>query len=93
MYVLMLTQHLEEGSATVAALRGGRQFEGWTLSTHLLRDIANSGRIANYQRAGKGARKPDLIPMPKKDAPRHVARVRDVKKALEEKEKPVENVS
>lgn len=61
-YVLMLVEHLPEGSAFLAARRGGPEHQAWDTTAHLLAGIANILNAANYQRAGKRSGKPAVTP-------------------------------
>lgn len=82
----MLVEHFGEGSATVAAVRGNKAFQGWDLHAMLLRVIANDTRGANWQRGGGKGRKPEMIELPKAMERGRVSKVADLKKALEDKE-------
>jgi len=59
--VLALVEGLPEDSATVAAMRGGRDWRGWTRTALLLADIYDAIN-ANTRASGRWRRKPPTIP-------------------------------
>lgn len=59
--VLALVEGLPEDSATVAAMRGGRDWRGWTRTELLLADIYDAIN-ANTRASGRWRRKPPTIP-------------------------------
>jgi hypothetical protein len=67
----MLIAHLHDGSAYMAANRGGPDHRPWTATVHLLAALVNLTYAANRQRGGKPTRKP-LVSPPTKQRPKQV---------------------
>ena len=57
---LVLVRHLPQGAATIKALTGS----DWTNTDYLLANVFDALQIANAQRAGKKARRPQPHPRP-----------------------------
>lgn len=74
----MLAEQLPESSAFVASMRGGREFEPWTLQNVLLAATANLLHAANHQRAGRKPSRPLVQPPQPNRRPARVVRIADV---------------
>lgn len=59
--VLALVEGLPEDSATVAAMRGGREWRGWTQQTRVLADLYDAVSL-NTRASGRWKRRAPRIP-------------------------------
>jgi len=59
--VLALVEALPDDSATMAAMRGGREWRGWTKQTSVLSDVFDAIN-ANTRATGRWKRRPPTIP-------------------------------
>lgn len=71
---LALIRQLPEGSATIAELRGGPQFNGWDTDRYLLTQLIDSVRENTWVLIAANSKKkpkhPEPMPRPKVDAPK-----------------------
>lgn len=95
--VLALVEGLPEDSATVAAMRGGAEWRGWTQQTRVLADLYDAVmadvavNAAHYSKAKKV--KPVSKPYPRPQAKqRRGQRVDDVRRALGAAPRSVEHL-
>lgn len=83
--VLGLLAELPEEAATVAAVRGGGEWRGWTRNTALLADLFDAQNV-NTQASGQWKRRPpkfDPYPRPKKQQTRRRGQsIADVRRVL-----------
>lgn len=74
--MLDLVEGLPDDSATVAAMRGGRDWRGWTREVELLADVFDAINV-NTRASGRWKKKPPKIP----PYPRPKAKGKAAKKA------------
>ncbi|WP_406111274.1 hypothetical protein [Kitasatospora purpeofusca] len=63
--VLALIGTLPDDSATLAALRGGREALGWDAATYVLADLVDAVQALTHVQVAKGAKNPRSVERPK----------------------------
>ncbi|MFJ5233958.1 hypothetical protein ACIQBJ_29155 [Kitasatospora sp. NPDC088391] len=64
-YVLALIGTLPDDSATVAAMRGGREALGWDAGTYVLADLVDAVQALTHVQVAKAAKNPRTVERPK----------------------------
>ncbi|MER7705468.1 hypothetical protein ABTX81_21570 [Kitasatospora sp. NPDC097605] len=64
-YVLALIGTLPDDSATVAALRGGREALGWSAGTYVLADLVDAVQALTHVQVAKASKNPRSVAAPK----------------------------
>ncbi|MFJ7909022.1 hypothetical protein [Kitasatospora sp. NPDC096204] len=64
-FVLALIGTFPDGSATVAALRGGREALGWDARTYVLADLVDAVQALTHVQVAKASKNPRAVESPK----------------------------